>query len=235
MNPLVFAHAAVQGVLVKRRAERMPEAAGVHGWIAASHDTDEADRREHLRLVVLGDSSAAGLGVDHNLEGMAGQTALQIAQHRGLPVTWEVRGMGGLTAGELVDYVVQAPMDYADVVVIAVGVNDTKNLHSRKRWRRELGGLFDLVALAAPKAQIIYLAVPRLELFPLLPHPLGEVLGQRARQMGAVSAELAARHPRVRHVELSISPDPALFARDGFHPAAPLYAIFGEEIAAALD
>ena len=84
---------------------------------------------------------------------------------------------------------------YADVVVIAVGVNDTKNLHTRKRWRRELGGLFDLVAESAPKAEIVYLAMPRLELFPLLPHPLGEVLGRRAKQMGEVSAGLAERHP----------------------------------------
>jgi len=233
MNPMMIAHALLQGVLVKRRTERMPEAAGVHGWVVAQ-DQDATSDGNPLRLVLLGDSSAAGLGVDHNFEGMAGQTALQLAKRRGLPVSWEVRAMGGLTAGELVDYVVHAPMDYADVVVIAVGVNDTKNLHSRKRWRRELGGLFDLVAESAPKAEIIYLAMPRLELLPLLPHPLGEVLGRRAKQMGEVSADLAERHPRVRRVELTISPDPSLFARDGFHPGAGLYAIFGEEIAAAL-
>ncbi|MEI2670985.1 MAG: SGNH/GDSL hydrolase family protein [Marmoricola sp.] len=234
MNPIVITHALIQAVLVKRRTERMPEAAGLHGWIDG-HEHDPAMDSQPLRLVLLGDSSAAGLGVDHNLEGMAGQTALQLAQRRGTPVSWEVRALGGLTAGELVDYVVHAPMDYADVVVIAVGVNDTKNLHTRKRWRRELGGLFDLVAESAPKAEIVYLAMPRLELFPLLPHPLGEVLGRRAKQMGEVSAGLAERHPRVRRVELTISPDPSLFARDGFHPGAGLYAIFGEEIAAALD
>ncbi|HNA98623.1 MAG TPA: hypothetical protein PLC19_04075, partial [Marmoricola sp.] len=78
MNPLVVGHAVVQGVLVKRRAERMPEAAGVRGTIA--HTT--ADPEQRLRLVVLGDSSAAGIGVDHNQDGMAGQTALHLMRAR---------------------------------------------------------------------------------------------------------------------------------------------------------
>ncbi len=230
MNPLVVGHAVVQGVLVKRRAERMPEAAGVRGTIA--HTT--ADPEQRLRLVVLGDSSAAGIGVDHNQDGMAGQTALHLMRARAVHVDWEVRGMGGLTAGELVGYVQQEPMADAGVVVVAVGVNDTKNLHSRRRWRRELSHLFELIAGAAPRAEIAYLAVPPLEAFPLLPHPLSEVLGRRARQMGAISAELAAAHPRVRRIELSVPTDPAMWARDGFHPSARLYAQFGQEIVAAL-
>jgi lysophospholipase L1-like esterase len=230
MNPLVFAHAAVQGVLVKRRAERMPEASGMVGTIHHEAATDE----QRMRLVVLGDSSASGIGVEHNLEGMAGQTALQLSVTRQVHVDWQVRGMGGLTAGDLNDYVVQQPMQDVDVVVVAVGVNDTKNLHSRKRWRRELGGLFDLITESAPRAEIVYLGVPPLELFPLLPHPLADVLGRRARQMGSVSAALVDQRPRVHHVELTIPAEPSMWARDGFHPGAELYAIFGKEIVAAL-
>ena len=69
MNPIVITHALIQAVLVKRRTERMPEAAGLHGWIDG-HEHDPAMDSQPLRLVLLGDSSAAGLGVDHNLEGL---------------------------------------------------------------------------------------------------------------------------------------------------------------------
>ena len=38
--------------------------------------------------------------------------------------------MGGLTAGELVGYVQQEPMADAGVVVVAIWVNDTKNVNT---------------------------------------------------------------------------------------------------------
>ena len=57
----------IQGILVRRRAVELPEAKGPRAGIVG--------KGKPLRLLVIGDSSAAGVGVNTQDEAIAGQLA----------------------------------------------------------------------------------------------------------------------------------------------------------------
>lgn len=215
-----------QGLRVRRTTVRLPEAEARQG--AAGDGPDQA------RVVLLGDSVAAGVGLPDHRVSIAGQVAQGLAARRGGTVRWDVVARSGLTAGGVARLLVSADLTDVDVVVISVGVNDTKNLHSQSRWRREVSGLLDVAVVAAPDAAVFVLALPPMEQCPALPRPLADVLGARSRRMDAVLRSVVAGRPRVGYVAPDADGVEGLFAEDGFHPSARLHALAAEAVLADL-
>jgi lysophospholipase L1-like esterase len=209
---------AVQGTWVRRRTPRLPEAAGVTGSIGRGPSP--------LRLAVVGDSVAAGVGLAHHEQGIAGQLARRLHGRYGRPVAWTVVAHGGLTAGGVVDLLAARADDLdAEFVVVSVGVNDTKDLHSDQRWTTELHQLLGAVRGSSspgrPAPEVVLLGVPPMETLPALPRPLAGVLGARSRRLDRLGRELVADLPGVHHLslaDLDLDLDGA-HARDGFHPS----------------
>lgn len=218
--PLLLPVLLAQGLLVRRRTPRLPEAASTAGTAETAGTGGDV-----RRLVVVGDSLAAGVGLADHRESVAGLLAEQWARRDGVSVAWRVLAQGGLTAGEVERLVDPGALADADVIVLSVGVNDTKDLHSRSRWERELGSLLDALLAAAPAADVLIIAIPPMRAFPALPRPLADVLGARSAHLDEVGrAVAAARGPRVRRVDLPLPDDDGLFAADGFHPSTVIHA-----------
>jgi lysophospholipase L1-like esterase len=209
-----------QGLRVRRTTLRLAEASGTTGSVGGDG--------EALRLVVLGDSVAAGVGVARHDDTMAGQLARRLAASRGRPVGWTVLARGGVTAGEAAALVDADVLASSDVVLVSIGVNDTKNLHSDARWRRELGRVLDAVLVAAPAADVIVIGIPPMEMFPALPRPLSLLLGARSRRLDRIGREVAAARARVRRLEPAVVEGDGFFAEDGFHPSAVLHGHLAE-------
>jgi lysophospholipase L1-like esterase len=219
---------ARQGASVRRTALRLPEALG------PEHDHSSSSG-EPLNLYVIGDSVAAAVGLDHHSGSLAGRLGDLLALEG--PVRRRVLATSGFDAGQTRE-LVDGRLSDADVVVVSIGVNDTKNLHSRRRWRTDLGALLDSVTTQAPRARVVLLGIPPMERFPALPTALGLALGLRSRVMDRVGREVAARYPRVRRLDLpsgefKVLADP--FARDGFHPSEAMHQLFATRIHALLD
>lgn len=215
-----------QGLRVRRETLRLPDADGLTG---------AAGEGEPLNLVVLGDSVAAGVGVEHHRDTLAGHLARRLAASRTRAVAWQVVALTGATAGDVLGLARQyAELASADVVVVSVGVNDTKNLHPDRRWRTELAALLDHVLSAAPAAEVVLVGVPPMEAFPALPRPLATLMGARARRVDAIGRAVAAERPRVRRIELTLEQGEGLFAADGFHPSAVVHERLAEQIATVL-
>jgi lysophospholipase L1-like esterase len=223
---------AVQGVRVRRRTPRLPEADGRQGVVGRGPGA--------IRLTVVGDSVAAGQGVGHHERSVAGELARRLHARHGRPVAWQVVARGGLAAGEVLDLCERhgfgedgaAP----DFVVVSVGVNDTLGMHSDERWTRELRALLVRVRGASEPTCVVLLGVPPIETFPALPRPLAGLLGARARRLDRlgreVVADLAAAEGRLHHVplrDLDLATAGA-YADDGFHPSAALHAELARRI-----
>ena len=88
-----------------------------------------------MRLVVLGESTAAGVGVHHQDDAIGRQLALALFRRTGVAISWRVAAATGMTAKrairECVPEAVGAPFDLA---VVLLGVNDTLKLRSSRAW-----------------------------------------------------------------------------------------------------
>jgi len=223
-----------QGRWVRARALRLPEAAGPRQGMAGRG-------RPRWRLLVLGDSSGAGVGVAHQRQALAQPLAEALARRLGVPIGWQLVATTGHTTADALQALRHATLQPADLLVTALGVNDTVGQVSVRRW---LAQLDELVALATQRAGVrltLHSGLPPMHRFPLLPQPLRAVLGGDARRLDrALQVHVAGRPDRL-HVPLPEVGGPlhegGWVAEDGFHPGPRGYQAWAHglaEVAASL-
>lgn len=214
----------LQAAWVAARALRLPEAPGPR----SGQTGDGAP----LRLLVLGDSSAAGVGAANQDRALTGRLAAYLSPHH--HVHWRLHARTGATARSArfsLDTLAPGPYD---VAVLALGVNDTKNGVPAARWRRDYAALLDALTIRFGVTLCIASGVPPLDRFPLLPRPLRDVLGRRALQLDHELAGLAASRSGVIHLPVGDALDPAGMAEDGFHPGPAVYDAWALRVAQAI-
>ena len=212
-----------QGRRVRVTALRLPEAAGPRA-------IDGGD----LRLLIVGDSSAAGVGAPHQDEALAGRLAQALATRLGAPVGWQLIATSGHRSAHALAALHAAEVGPADVLVTALGVNDVVD---QVRPADAIAALHQLHALAVERAGVrlsIHCAAPPMQQFPLLPQPLRWFFGRQAASYNAALSASVAAHParRVLHLPEALQRDAAaLMAEDGFHPGPRGYALWAEALA----
>lgn len=221
LSPVLVA----QALATRRRLPRLPEAEGPREGVAG-------DGPVALRLLIGGDSSAAGVGVATQDDALAGQTVRALAARLGGAVAWRLVARSGLTTAQCADLLVAAaePWD-ADVAVFALGVNDVIDLVPP---RRALAARERLVAHLRERAgvrHVIFMPLPPVHRFPGLPQPLRWVMGADARRHDEALARWAAARDDVSHIPIDLPLDPKVMASDGFHPGEPVYRLCGIALA----
>lgn len=214
--PLLLA----QGMWLRRRVPRLPEAGGPdQGRVGGGGPP--------IRLLVLGESTVAGVGVETHEQGLAGHLARRLAATTGRGVEWRALGRNGATARITHDELLpRLPAQPLDAVVIALGVNDVFRMHSPRHWSADLVRLVAGVRALAEPPVLLLAPVPPMDRFPAIPWPLRTVVGARARRLDGA----------VRRLGLGCSfawttPDPRQFCADGVHPSAEGYAAWGAALA----
>lgn len=226
LTPVVYP----QGVLTRLKIGKLPEAAGER--VGRSGQGTNV-----LRVLLLGESTIAGVGVTDHGQGLAGQLAVAISAMTGATVDWRVLAANGLTAAGLRARLKELPPDTrADVIVIGLGANDVFRMQGPVGWERDLHALIDAVRERCGFAPVMLSAIPPIGKFPALPQPLRSVLGLRALLLDHASRKLATSMAGVYFVPVDFEITPELFAEDGIHPSARCYTLLGRAIAeAALD
>ena len=212
-----------QGRRVRATALRLPEATGPRAAPGAA-----------LRLLIVGDSSAAGVGAAHQDEALAGQLARVLAARLGQPVGWQLVATSGHRSAQALAALEQAEVAPADVLITALGVNDVVE---QVRPRETLAALDRIHALASARAGVrvcIHCAAPPMHRFPLLPQPLRWFFGRQAVRLNAALARAlhGQPHRHLLHLPEAMQRDAArLMAADGFHPNPAGYALWAEALA----
>jgi lysophospholipase L1-like esterase len=205
-----------QGLWVRGRTPTLPEAAGARTGTVGAGRT--------LRLSVVGESTAAGVGAERMSDGLAARLALHLSAEQ--TVTWTVHARTGATVTDVLAGLV--PTEPCDVAVVVLGVNDTLRLRRPALWRAELATLVTRL----PAQRVVLCGVPDLGAFTTLPEPLRGVLGRHARALDAgtraVAAATGATHAPVPAIL------PGAFAADRFHPSAEAYDAWAADLASRL-
>ncbi|TPN78609.1 SGNH/GDSL hydrolase family protein [Mesorhizobium sp. CU2] len=206
-----------QGLGVRRRTSRMLPAQG-----PVMHEI--AGKTPAVSLLVLGDSSAASVGIEQSEYGLAAQLAGLIAECTGRAVRWRAAGFNSATSGQIRDFVL--PNLSADAwthIVLAIGTNDTKNFHSVPRFKKEFGGLLYALRAKWPEARVVWSPVLEFTRAPAMPPLLGKILEIRATEMNRMGVRLCDERGAVAASRLLITNPEAGFASDGFHASEAGY------------
>ena len=220
--------ALAQGLWLRSRVPRLPEAAGPREGAVAGAGTS-------LRLLVLGESTVAGVGAPVQEQALAAQLAQALVTRTGRAVQWQAVGKNGVTAATthalLVRRLTPEPQD---AVVVVLGVNDTLALRGPDRWTGDLRRLIAAVRERTGPAPVFLAAVPPMGEFPALSSPLRTVLGVRARVLDRAAARLTHQLPDVHHVPLPGRLEGDFFCHDGLHPSPAGYRAWADYLAAVI-
>ncbi|MEY8875522.1 MAG: SGNH/GDSL hydrolase family protein [Leptothrix sp. (in: b-proteobacteria)] len=198
-----------------------------------------------LRLLIVGDSSAAGVGVDEAAQAFAPMLAQALTRQlsagpMGLTrVSWQLVARTGLSSRSALAMLAANRLEPADVLVTVLGVNDVLEATPPARWLHNLDALRSHAMHRAKIRYTVHCAAPRMELMAGLHAPLRWVWAEQADRLEAA----LARHLRHAHrrcvlpMPFDASRDGARdwLAADGFHANAALYARWAEAVAARIE
>jgi lysophospholipase L1-like esterase len=220
LSPVLIA----QAMRTRKRAVALPEAAGPREGQVGSGP-------RALRILIAGDSSAAGVGVSTQEHAFAGYFTRTLHRRTGRPIRWRLRAKSGLTTKQIHDLLIADPPPVADIAIVLSGVNDVTDLIAPHKAVEHRAAIAEWLLRVGRARYVVFSPLPPIDQFPLLPQPLRHVMAIEARLHDKAIAEWAKSRHNVFHAAFELQLAPGAMARDGFHPAEPIYRASGEAIA----
>ena len=186
------------------------------------------------RLVVLGDSAAAGHGLPDAEAGLARLTGRRMHARDGRPTRVLSLARDGATTATVRSEQLGA-IDGATDVVLGVGANDALRGVSVARSSSELALLLsELIRIVGDRTRVVLVGCPDLSVAPGLPRAVQPLVGWRCRAIAGGQARVAARLgvPLLPLARRALGPE--TFGPDGFHPGPVGHARMAEGVATAL-
>lgn len=233
LSPLL----AYLGFKTKRSVVVLPEAKEPKGITTAEKDGAP------FQLLLLGESTMAGVGVTYHRDGFAGAMANLLTQQLNRPVHWQVVAKNGLTAkGVRTELLPKIPVQRFDLILIGLGGNDTFELNTPMHWAQQNRLLIQELQQLQPTVPIVYIHLPPVGQFPAFPKLMQLFLGGLVRLHGKALDRLVGPLPGVwfcsEQIASLLLKGPAgsdftaqeLFS-DGVHPSALTYRLWAGEVA----
>lgn len=216
-----------QGKRVRKLALRLPEAAGPRAGVSGD------EQLPPLRLLICGDSAAAGVGVTQQDDALSGQlVSLLSTQYQ---VQWQLEAQTGLDSNALAIQLAELNGQCFNLVVLSIGVNDVTSLCSARRFRYQLARCLQLLQQQNGDPMVLFSAIPPMQQFSALPAPLNYWLGLNAAILNHSAKNLLKRWPNASYVATPNKVSAAMLAKDGFHPSAEGYQQWAQQLAIALN
>jgi lysophospholipase L1-like esterase len=210
-----------QGTRVRRTTPRLPDAA--RPW------EGELAGRDPLRLLVLGDSTAAGVGAPTQHDALPGRLAGALHTRTGRGISWRSVGENGATAQDLrsrfLDEALSAP---ADLLFLTIGANDALAMRSARAFAADVRHILDAFEARNPDAFVLMSSLPVFGRFGLLPQPLRTALYRHSLALEGAARLIVDARPRAAMSSDPPPYTPEFWASDRFHPSASGYRDWAE-------
>ena len=219
--PILYA----QGQLTRWKIGVLPDADGPYEGII------EGSGKTH-RMLVIGESTVAGLGARDHERALAGQFARAVAEHSGHTVKWNVIGRNGVTARRTIDELLPlVPPGEYDIVLLGIGGNDVLKLSSPRKWRRDMIELLGRLQQLGPSVKVFVTNCPMIIYSPALPQPIRSILWRLSRMHDENIREFSSAIPNVFYFPQPTNLKLEGFWADGIHPSEQGYRDWADAMA----
>ncbi len=210
LSPVLVA----QALRTRARMPRLPEAEGER--------QGSVGQGPPVRLLITGDSSAAGVGVVHQRDALAGQLPAMLAE-AGYRIDWELVARSGLSTASSLQLLQRQPRRHYDLAVVVTGVNDVLEQVPSHHAVSAREALANHCRNALGVQHVVFAPLPPIHEMHGLPQPLRWVAGSDARRHDRALQRWAASRDDVSRVHVPMKLNRGVLAHDGFHPAEPVY------------
>ncbi|MER3429606.1 MAG: hypothetical protein C4324_00930 [Blastocatellia bacterium] len=211
--PLLY----LQGRFTRWKVGVLPDAENPEGIAGDSGDED--------RLLVIGESTVAGLGAKTHDRALAGRFAFWLSQVIGRRIRWRAIGRTGVTARETLDdlFPLISQEETFDYILVGLGGNDVLKITSPKRFRRDMTDLLARLRERFPQATIFISNCPMIKFSPVLPQPIKGILWRLSKMHDANMRDLTVNLEGVHYYPQPTEFEVDGFFADGIHPSEKGY------------
>ena len=225
-----------QGKKIRKEVPKLPEAQNPTGYIKTNSENT-------LKILAIGESTIAGVGVDFHKNGFIGALAKEIATQKNISILWKVYAKSGYTA-KLVRKRILPKIEEsnADIIVIGLGGNDAFSLNSPDVWMFQINFLIKELKKKFPKTPIFFTNMPPIKEFPAFTSSVKFVIGNLVEIFGK---RLYRRIHKKQYVffnneivtlkswqkKYDIKGSTNVFFSDGVHPSKITYQTWGKDMA----
>ena len=188
-----------------------------------------------FRLAVLGDSTAAGIGVARVEDTVAGRLA-QVVADTGRFVTLDGLGVSGSRASDLAPQVSRALVHRPDVAVILIGANDATHGSRLPHVHEDVRDA--VTRLREAGVAVVVGSCPDMGSATAFLPPLRQLVAWQGRRVGAATRSAAVSAGARAVVDIGAETGPAFrsdprryLSSDEFHPSADGYALWAAALA----
>jgi len=223
-----------QGKKVRASVPKLPEAKGNEGMVGEGRP---------FKMLAIGESTIAGVGVKTHEEGFTGAMAKELAACLNVKISWKVYARSGYTAARVRSKLLPKILDQnIDLIVIGLGGNDAFTLNRPWVWVRDVKGIIEDLQEKYPATPIVFANMPPIKLFPAFTPAIHFVLGNLVEIHGEALGKLVQSMPNVYYnsdvitldrwlKRWNIDPETAQFFSDGVHPSKLTYQTWGKDLA----
>ena len=214
----------LQGVWARFNTVKLPEALGERTGHCGSGDSGES-----MRLLIVGDSAAAGVGANLQQDALVGQLSSTLAIKQ--QIQWQLVAKSGLTSTDIVKELELLPAQKFDLILVSVGVNDVTHFTKQALWVNNIHTIVTLLNTKFGADDIILSSIPPVHLFTALPQPLRWWLGMRAKKLNTLMTTAVENINKCSVLTVKLPFSPEYLAKDGFHPSTKAYKVWAEQAA----
>lgn len=227
-----------QGKQIRASVPKLPEAEGTEGQC---HINGKSGRP--LKLISIGESTIAGVGVQTHEEGFTGTFAKEISTLFDLNVDWKVYARSGYTVKRVENKIIpKINQNTANLIVVGIGGNDAFTLNRPSKWKVEIQSLIASIKSKFPEALIVFCNMPPIKEFPAFTSLIKFTIGNLVEILGDELKEIVNNHENVFYFgdkitlkgwieKFQLKEKKEDFFSDGVHPSKLTYQTWAKDIA----
>ena len=223
---------------VRRKIPQLHEASNTEGFCKSDESSEIP-----LKLLTIGESTIAGVGVESHETGFSGTLAKELSEKTSKGVEWKVYAKSGYSSKDIIEKILPSIDEKeVDIIVLGMGANDAFTLNTPGQWKKNIIEIITHLQTKYPQVQICFTSMPPIKKFPAFSFSMRFVLGNLVEILGEELARTVQSFENVSYHDkpidvhkwcgkLGIEPKPELFFSDGVHPSELTYQIWAKDTA----